>query len=206
MHVARRARETADITATLGGIARDGQHRDRSLARIAGQQRGTFRALRQAAARRVQALAHREHGTAHVRAPGEPRRRGHLTVSTDGAQLHQPRRGRDRLLNRFGDKARDFGGRSARVDRANGEHWQRHIREQRHRQSAERHRPHKHDGQDRRHGGYRTTNGEGSDGHARTGYGRGRRRLVESDTDGSRGAATRTGASCVSVRCPSTMT
>ena len=154
VHFGHRACETAQV-ARVGRITLHRQHRNRSLARITRQQRRTFGPLGKSATRRVEPFAHGEHGAAHVGAPSEACRGGDFAIATDRPQLDQPRRGRDGLFNWLGDKSRHFRRRRTRVHRANCEHGERDIGQQRYRQPRERHGAEQHDRQysgDRRDG------------------------------------------------------
>ena len=76
------ARETAQIS-TGDGIGAQREYGDRSLARIAREQRWAFGALGETPPCRIESFAHREYGTAHVGAPTKARRGRDFTIATD---------------------------------------------------------------------------------------------------------------------------
>jgi hypothetical protein len=133
MHVGGRAAEEAQVVQP-----READDRDGAFTRIAREERRALGRLWELAACLVEALADREHRRLHVGAPGEARRRHRLAVAAHAAQLDDPRCGGDRLLDRFGDEARDLLGGRPRVAGADGEHRERDVGEERDGESRER--------------------------------------------------------------------
>ena len=121
--------------------------------------------LRQPAAGIVEPLAHREHRGRHVGAPGEFERRHRLAVAAHRAHIHESRRRRHRFLDRLRDEARDLGRGSALVGRADREHRQRHVGQQRDREPAQRDRAEQAERDDRRDGGDRPAERRGGERH-----------------------------------------